>query len=1223
MLKIGITNKIRSKRGVTLPEILIVVAIMIILLGIAAPNIFAEANELKFTHMNDNARAVAVAVQSKLYSIKNSGTSLGSEYANLNLDENSTKITLKVKNENGEEISKDVRYVCSWKDALAKQVLFSGAITDIKLLNKGYILMAYDPVTGDILRLYYSEKEFKPSDLFVNDTDPASQDKPCFKDVDEKDLRNNYIGKYTGYAAPEPQYKATLPRFSAEWVFDDEMYLQLTMVDIPADSLLDKPLGVEVFAVIPGGDYVMIYAEGFFATEYETQYAGTIKADYGDLTLRKINGNNNHLRFALDSLVMKKAGYGSAYPYLQHQTYPKITSMADDLLYPRNAVATWFDGEGEGNANPYLTVFSRESEFQQIETQSKMSDAVHDKFFAKSPVTDYVPINGSMSLTVRISVLSDTTRESNADKKGQLQNRDDGAYAPVIIESENMSPYFYALSGDGDVVTISSMRDYGNLSYVFNDPNSTINQAKLAHDISGQEFYDKLVKTRYAVINKIKNVSGDEMATDFLNNKWNMFSNRDTVGVDPMIIANRTEFTIDGAKPDGGNYAISNIEGGGRNTSPGGFFHYAENVTFKNIDIINPRSWRNNCDKDFLSDPHKIDLQRDSVVSGSLVGIAVNCQFENVHAYIDSSQSMTVEDKDGGLQGDLGDENKLPQNINERRIEGTVVGGLVGLAIGRENDVSGTGKTTFDNCSASVFLITGIYYAPSQCVYAGGLVGIAFGNVDIKNSYAASSLNGYYSGGLVGFATNGTWSYDYGTNIKREEHDATGTLSMDNSFAAGHINRLTRVGAGLIADYNYTNPNEKPKVTGCYSAVNWDALTPVAYGTFKGDTGNSGNYYVSQTDLSLPITANLEAHFKVTAGDVFSLQQGDKSGTPCTLDQLNANFKTKGWVAASSTSQWRWKETHSTTPKDPPGGSYPFLMPASNNKFWGDWITNYYSEIDGVSIGDPNAALNINFDRYICPFYDYELGWGKFPIHVNTGNIVSESYNMITLYTDTFEGKVMALVNGVPSDGLESMIQADLEDNPTIYRDPKTYYTYWAKGAIETQSILRKNEDEDTQQDKYNREMILYGQGIDGATKITLDATVNNYEIEGAPYYDPKYDPITGYSCDKITGYGFTPEGDGINLGDSQLSWDYYGFYCTAIYGVNPDAEGATDKYYIQFDNQMTGQNARIEGDFLYVNEEEFKKALNYYDKLKLPTDVTKLQLVWNNGYFQVQAKEA
>ena len=76
-------KKFKSKRGMTLVEVVTVVALLAIVLGLAVPNLVAESERIKMTALNGYARSVAVALQSEMYGMKNSGTVENSEYAAL------------------------------------------------------------------------------------------------------------------------------------------------------------------------------------------------------------------------------------------------------------------------------------------------------------------------------------------------------------------------------------------------------------------------------------------------------------------------------------------------------------------------------------------------------------------------------------------------------------------------------------------------------------------------------------------------------------------------------------------------------------------------------------------------------------------------------------------------------------------------------------------------------------------------------------------------------------------------------------------------------------------------------------------------------------------------------------------------------------------------------------------------------------------------------------
>ncbi len=176
----------------TLVEVLLVVAIMAIMLGLAMPNLLAESQAIKSAAMNGYARSVAVAVQSRLYGMRNAGTS-SSFYNKFNKN---AALDATVTTTEG---NKTVKYVSNFgeKGTQGKQYLFSGALTDTELLQNGKIVVVYDPDTANVLETFYSEKEFDARSLF-----PASS---------EAFLKSNAIGVYRGEGAPAPVTKTALP----------------------------------------------------------------------------------------------------------------------------------------------------------------------------------------------------------------------------------------------------------------------------------------------------------------------------------------------------------------------------------------------------------------------------------------------------------------------------------------------------------------------------------------------------------------------------------------------------------------------------------------------------------------------------------------------------------------------------------------------------------------------------------------------------------------------------------------------------------------------------------------------------------------------------------------------------------------------------------------------------------------------------------------------------
>ena len=767
----------------------------------------------------------------------------------------------------------------------------------------------------------------------------------------------------------------------------------------------------------------------------------------------------------------------------------------------------------------------------------------YDRIREGANVLQFVDVDQSLRLHVRLYVLSDeTTVLTDSTGASAIVHEAADNYGRRDIYSININPYFFALANASDTVTLSSVRDLNNLKYLFEDVNP-ITKATLSGDIDGQQLYDKYIKVNNAL--KASGSSG-----------WGFGSDHDSTGVDSVRFNHKKEFTLSGKKPDGsGSFKIKSLQLGGRTSSPGGLFEYARNCTFEDLDIVNPKIWRNGRDRgNFLlndpSDPTQITgitQAYGSVPSGALVGIAVNCTFKNVRTYLDSKQALQTTNDGGATHGLFG--------LTNYRISGTVCGGLVGIAIGEKDH-----PTTFENCAASSLLNTEFYYNACDCIYAGGLVGIAMGNVSITNSYAASELTGYYAGGLVGAVASGDWKindYDWASGT------AEGKLTVTDSFAAGIIMPLVRVGGGLIASIPQKLKNNV-SVSGCYSAAQWKILPPAAYGTFEGD---KDNYYVYPAQIDTPVTANVLARF-TCVGDVFSLRKGvsggpNTSGIPCSAPMLKQQFSK--WSPVTSTTAWSWAELVQNNPSD----EYPFPMPAGNTEFWGEWLRSYDSASETAV-----PAFRQSFVGYYAAYHSVLGEYGR---QYDAGLIQTNLAIILTA-----DGKITVGGGTLNSDG-------------ATYAKDNSYY--WAKDVIYNGTLL--------------------GQGIDSATKITPSATSGKIDFTSAKYYSKDYDPINGST--------FLPEADGVadksNYRSLPLLWDFYGFYFLANYS-NWREENM--KYYISYDAETTqkegtatrGDTTYLNGDGFHnfkkivVNEQEFKAAVGYGTKTLPAANAT---VAWDN----------
>ncbi len=1022
----------KKRRGMTLVEVLIVVALMAILLGLAMPDLISQARRIKHAELDNNARAVAVAVQSRLYGLRNSAND---DYKSFNTV-GSQEIEEQLSNADGQPIEDEVRWAANFaaivksdegeegggkvepteeeekaakaQAEIAKQLVFSGALTELDLLEKGKILIVYKPATGDIVYAFYSESEFDVETILTLIETQT---------LDEETLFELEIGYYFGVDAPDPLMNDSLPRVSLNFSYDDEMILEI-LIAKPKEMFENTPLAIEIFISNDQqrNQKMLIYSEGLFASDKvilngsdatsKATSDTTIKKDkplcFANMPKEKktvtIKGETKeketgryHLRFAIDSLVVTHV-YDQIRPYLLHNSNPYAqngtvaaasftpgtiekdklgVSVAQELLYPRNEFSTWMGQSNFSVGNNEVgkgNLFTQEWISRMKKENGGTGTETDDSKYQIQPI----PIDGQMSLSVELHALKqsdgtnavaedgETTDEFGIVKKDGIRVFDDASIAPAKATSLSANPYFRQINLHEHTAWLGSIRELSNLTYLFNTTNGFTN-ARLWSNIEGDQFYDKLESLRKFVFtvngtegtnNKYGQLdytdytggSGQKKDINLNSNDWAQWANREQVNVTQMKCT-KDGFVLDGANPyykpgSSGKdvpprFLIRNI-GLGASGSPwisAGLFSVIKNGTFKNLEVVNALSYMNVYERNFLGSDSDSDVKISGTnrlgsegingFAGTLCAFAVDCKFENVYVYNDSSK-LTM------------------RNSSIIRIGGICAGGICGIAIGSGNSGKNgsTGASEFTNCLASTRIIANIEGNGQTCVYGGGLCGITMGNVKISGCYAAGQIGAYYSGGLVGrVISNGKWDYGKDPTDSENKKELSGELKdnkfttvIKDSFAAGQIYRFTRVGGGLIAKNDYTSGggNASKPVSGCYAAVWYEAVPPVVFGTFKGDTQNR---YVYQTAVNVPITSYVEAAFTFTGkeNDLFQLGKNPSkqitngegeaayNGIACTVKELNDFYiKTEGTSLAAeekdeeNTTVWR-KVTNSNT----------------------------------------------------------------------------------------------------------------------------------------------------------------------------------------------------------------------------------------------------------------------------------------------------------------------
>ena len=1273
-------KKFKNRRGMTLIEVLCVVTLMSVMLAVAMPDILTESAKMKLTAMDNNARAVAVAVQSKLYSMKNSeyaSTNEGDDYALLCKAaftvENSAGGSESAGGESSKEESggsgsegdgsgqaaggsegggsgkeesgsegesgtdaDEKKYISNFAIpgnseeevqkmlTAVKNYLFNSlGMTDIGLLEHGKILIVFNPKTADVTEVFYSENEFALTGIL-----PAPNG---------KFLEDNVIGYYHGTGGAEiVREKDPVQFFVSGFQLEPELVLKIQAKGEPPEEIKNMPLGIEVFIKNENPDKqkingeevgeICIYSEGIFTKEYETTFVPdefpssrykNISPDE-PLTLNKIFGNGGMLKFGLDSPLTSKVinweGSYEARQYLTHVAHPELISMAtsDDVygLFPRETLGDWLNR----SLNPFITVWFRQHGTLSGPNagDSSMSQAVY-KMLVDNSLGSFFAARDKISLRVVIHGLKDNG--TAVDSTYPIRVFDDDAFHYEITAGP-ISPYFRNILSNETEIEIRSYRELNNVHYAFEQYNN-INYIKMSNDITFKDFYNlnKGVKDNLiAKADKLKD-AGLEISYD-IKSSWPFMNIGDNFKVDSINTKDKFDRFKDngGLRPftfDGQGHTIEGVSFGDDNNS-NGLFMAAKGCTFKNLKIVNTKT-RNRTVSfgNFIqTEGSNIDIKwpsytyADFQVGGSLVSVAIDCTFTNVCAVIDIDKLLYKY------------ENGIIDNEYQHRVSNVIAGGLVGAAFGT-NDTG----TSFINCASSMRVLAESYAGGQVCAYAGGLIGVAVGNVNVLYSYAAGQIAGYRSGGLIGATfESGKFVDDAGNNNQTTLADvSSGKTTITNSFTAGQIMRTVREGAGLIAQIN----GATPEVTYCYSATWWESLPPVAYGTFKGD---QDNFFVYQTLVEMPVTVNVAAVFKYSGTkNVFSSQNTTDAegnvvhyagGIPCTVTELKNRLLPKGkdvspeqpvgsWQTATKTYRWTANgDTGDFNCFSDDAKDYPFPIPShkENNaeqvkpEFYGDWIKS-----DARDESTPAAAVEEFEEYYYLHFSNSDGATGKTDPGMirRYGGELSIENNEVYLpgyYTDAYHFHLGFNDEGYNSDKM-SLKEMESEE--------KGHY-YWALGG----------------------NTVYYC----AAAKTEVSASGTDFVFTYAPYYDKDFEPLNPFA----TVTGWTKNGN-FNLGNSTLCWDFYGYFFMADY-TSYVPEEKFKKYYIKFDDSVGADTLRrgipkvgddggysyIDDGYIYVNKDSFETALKFKSSGTKTLSSTNVMPSWNSteGVFSVENKK-
>jgi len=208
----------QKKKGFTMVEVILVVAVLSVLLALAVPGVVRLTRELKLTKLDGIAKEIYTSAQSRAVSLSVSGQL--SQVGGNPLPNAATPLTADA----GGDASK-IRYVTEHDTPVKEQLLPQGSIEEV--VRQNYYIIEYDPVTAAVICVYYWENQDN------NFADPTGSGYGTV-DPHNKAERMNYSGGMVGYydgppvERPAPSGEDANSPVEAKLFNNEELYLEIT-----------------------------------------------------------------------------------------------------------------------------------------------------------------------------------------------------------------------------------------------------------------------------------------------------------------------------------------------------------------------------------------------------------------------------------------------------------------------------------------------------------------------------------------------------------------------------------------------------------------------------------------------------------------------------------------------------------------------------------------------------------------------------------------------------------------------------------------------------------------------------------------------------------------------------------------------------------------------------------------------------------------------------------
>lgn len=775
-----------NRKGFTLTELLIVIAITGILASFGFIEVTKAQRKLKRTEMDNTAREIFVAAQNHLTSsqtngiwnasyVKNDGSinietsewQNAVDYAFTDYSED-TSVYSTAQTDTKTHAFYDVIYnKTTYAEALTnsnsvlQQLLPYGSIDDTVRTEGSYVI-EFDAKTNSIYGVFYTDKGVITSDdlnnLNASRLDATSREQFSLTDSTNSSKK---ISTAVGYYGGAKAYQNEVNRLKnpVVQVFNDGVDIDGKQ---PNGITLNNTNALE--AVITDPNYIAGAKQTILSITISQKSGTGIKPADATFTVASPSNVTN----SEGSLTFNKT---EGYPF---------ANVTENYL--KNVISTKASSTGG------------------IEYHISLDDITGDfRHFA--------------NLFPTFTPGTDITVEATVHYGGQ---------ADVFAVSKNANSLF-----DGTLKDVSSTNviSTSTTGYYSADIRTARHLQNLSQDISGYTG----TKNGFTLIGAslTADINWYNQTKDF-SNGISYTDDSTNVGYKFAAIVNPTLKYFDGLKADGSNYKLSTFSLASKtypllNGGISGLFAktIVEDTTINNIDLIDFNSYA-------------------SLQAGSLIGlidkkIAIN----NVHVYNSSSDSYGVNTSNralfgvssdsmssGGLIGKI-DGAKVDVKYSSASVcvrSGTKsngAGGLIGF-------ITGSSNVSIDNCYVGGKVLNKTSYGTVDSnnaniagYYAGGFIGmVETGTVNVANSYTTASVYGSNSaGGFVGTVLQNA-----------------GTFTISNVYTANAVAGDNTAYKGLFAGYQYSSYKIVAS-TASYVLGDLSSLNQIGNGTVVSNTG--------------------------------------------------------------------------------------------------------------------------------------------------------------------------------------------------------------------------------------------------------------------------------------------------------------------------------------------------------------------------------------------------